>query len=139
MVPFRAWHLNYFTMRPEQHTVAVDLTREYATALESAGQCFSAWVGPRVVAAAGVITFWPGRAQVWGLMSDEIGEFGPLVHRKVKRFLDGYRVARLECIIDPRFPASALWATRLGFSREGPPMRKYGVHGQDMHMYVRIE
>ena len=45
-------------------------------------------------------------------------------------------VDRLECIIDPRFRASADWAVRLGFHFESR-MKRYGYHGQDMDMYVK--
>ena len=116
--------------------MAVDLTEEYAKSLELAGPCFSAWAGPELIAVAGVVEFWPGRAQVWALMSSRITEYGGLVHRRVVQYLKSYHVRRLECIIDPRFPDSSLWAVRLGFFFESK-MKAYGFHGQDMDMYVK--
>ncbi len=116
--------------------MAVDLTEEYAKSLDLAGPSFSAWAGPDIIAAAGVVEFWPGRAQVWALMSSRITEYGGLVHRRVVRYLKQHPVKRLECIIDPRFPDSSRWAERLGFVFESK-MKAYGVHGQDMDMYVK--
>lgn len=136
MVPFEAWHLQNFSLREEQKIVAVDLTPEYAHALQHAGPCFSAWAGYDVIAVAGLVTFWPGRAQVWALMSGHIHDYGWAVHRHVVRYLSGCFVRRLECVIDPRFPASVAWAIRLGFQKESR-MKRYGLHGQDMDMYVR--
>lgn len=136
VVPFEAWHLQNFSLREEQKIVAVDLTPDYAKALQHAGPCFSAWAGYEVIAVAGVVSFWPGRAQVWALMSDQINAYGWVIHRHVVRYLSGCFVRRLECVIDPRFQESAAWAIRLGFKKECT-MPRYGVHGQDMDMYVR--
>lgn len=135
-MPFEPWHLSAMQLRQEQQIVAVDLTPEYCRALASAGEAFSAWAGPDLIAVAGVVHFWPGRAQVWSLMSWRIREYGGVIHRYVKRYIQRHPVRRLECIIDPRFPASETWAQRLGFVFESR-MKGYGYHGQDMDMYVK--
>lgn len=135
-MPFEAWHLAMMELRPEQRVVAVDLTPQYCQALAQAGNAFSAWAGPDLIASAGVVTFWPGRAQVWALMSWRVPQYGGVIHRHVKRYIQKHPVARLECIIDPRFRASVDWAVRLGFHFESR-MKRYGYHGQDMDMYVK--
>lgn len=135
-MPFEAWHFVGFQLRPEQEIVAVDMTPDYCQALASGGPAFSAWVGPDLIAAAGVLHFWPGRAQVWAMMSWMLPQYGGLIHRHVKRYIQRHPVARLECVIDPRFPKSEDWAKRLGFRYEST-MRAYGLHGQDMDMYVK--
>lgn len=109
---------------------------EYCRALEGAGQAYSAWAGPDLIACAGVVTFWPGRAQVWAMMSWRVPQYALAVHRHVKRYIERHPVTRLECIIDPRFPVSGTWAERLGFRFESR-MKQYGYHGQDMDMYVK--
>ena len=136
IVPFEAWHFTRFQLRSEQEIVAVDMTPAYCQSLAAAGEAFSAWVGPDLIAAAGVIHFWPGRAQVWAMMSWRLPQYGGLIHRHVKRYIQQHPVARLECVIDPRFPKSEEWAKRLGFKYEST-MRAYGLHGQDMDMYVK--
>lgn len=123
-------------LRPEQQVIAVDLTPAYCQALAGAGNAFSAWAGPDLLACAGVVTFWPGRAQVWSMMSWRLKQYGGVIHRHVKRYIEAHPVTRLECIIDPRFPASEAWAKRLGFRYEST-MKSYGYHGQDMDMYVK--
>lgn len=122
-------------LRPEQESIAVDLTLEYVQALERSGAAFTAWAGSTVVACAGYIHFWPGRAQVWAMMSYETQAYGGSIHRHVKRYIAAHPVTRLECIIDPKFEASVRWARRLGFAYEST-MQRYGLRGQDMDMYV---
>lgn len=107
-------------------------------ALEKSGNGFSAFDGDNVIACAGIVVFWEGRAQVWAIMSRYIGCYAFTVHRAVKRYLRAYRCARLECIIDPTFTRSVEWARRLGFSFESV-MPKYGMGGDTMHMFVRLE
>lgn len=136
-MPFEAWHLDFLTLRPEQKQVGIDATPEYARALEEAGNGFSGWAGSEVIAAAGILHFWPGRAQVWGMFSYLMPRYGSLVHRHVLRYIQRHPVRRLECVIDPGFPVSIEWAKRLGFRYESR-MTGYGVKGQDMLMYVRI-
>lgn len=137
VVPFEAWHLKFLRLRPEQQRIGVDVDSEYARALQEAGNGFSGWAGSEVIAAAGIITFWPGRAQVWGMFSYLMPVYGALVHRHVLRYIQRYPATRLECVIDPAFPVSIEWAKRLGFRYESR-MKKYGVMGQDMLMYVRV-
>ena len=129
--------MQFLRLRPEQQRIGVDLTPDYAAALEAAGNGFSGWAGSEVIAAAGIIHFWPGRAQVWGVFSRLMPVYGALVHRHVLRYIQRHPVARLECVIDPAFPVSVEWAKRLGFRYESR-MKKYGIHGQDMLMYVRL-
>jgi len=91
-----------------------------------------------VVACAGIVEFWPGRAQVWSLLSDQMPRYRKTVHRAVKTFLDGYRVRRLECVIDPRSETALRWAQHLGFQVEYL-MRGYTPNGDDQLMCVRMD
>lgn len=134
-MPFEAWHVAHLQLRPEQESIATDLTNDYAQALEQAGAAFTVWAGSTVIMCAGYIHFWPGRAQVWAMVSHNIPAYGGSVHRHVKQYIDAHPVARLECIIDPNFDVSVRWALRLGFAYEST-MKRYGIRGQDMDMYV---
>lgn len=115
----------------------IELTPRYGDALEKAGPCFSAFAGESVIACAGVLEIWPGRAQVWSLLSEDVGMYGFRVHLAVKRFLNAYRCRRLECVIDPRSARAIAWATALGFRREGF-MEAYTPNGDDQDLYVRL-
>lgn len=137
-MPFCAWHLQFLDVQPEQWAVAPRLTPEYGEALAAAGCAFTAFVGIEVIACAGIVSFWPGRSQVWAIMSSLVPQYRYAIHRAVKAYVRGYRCARLECVIDPTFSRSVRWAHSLGFTLESP-MPKYGVNGEDMAMYVRLE
>lgn len=134
-MPFEAWHLEWLTLQTAQAWLA--LTPQYGLDLKQAGPCFSAFAGPTVIACAGVMTFWPGRAQVWSLLSNQLPCYGGVIHRAVVRFLRGYDVARLECTVDPLHPQAVEWAKRLGFRYEST-MPKYSPIGTTMDLYVRF-
>src|SRR5262245_31221646 len=92
IVPFKAWHLEWLNLQQSQAFLSPLLTRQYGQALEAAGWCFSAFAGKNVIACAGVVWFWEGRAQVWSLMSDEMPKYRKSVHKAVKHFLRDYRI-----------------------------------------------
>jgi RimJ/RimL family protein N-acetyltransferase len=138
VVPFQAWHLEWLNLQASQHMLSASLTVQYGRSLEGAGPCYSAFCGARVVACAGIVEFWAGRAQVWSLLAEEMPQYRKAIHRAVKGFLETYRVRRLECLVDPRSEPSMRWATHLGFHVEHL-MRAYTPHGDDQLMYVRLE
>lgn len=111
------------------------LTFEYGQALESAGGGFTAFEGDRVIAAAGIVTCWPGRGQVWALITPAMRARSMVIHRAVCRAIRAYEGIRLECVIDPLFEASVRWAGALGFEYEST-MARYGIDGRTMDMYV---
>lgn len=137
IVPFRAWHLEFVSVQPEQWAGTPDLSPAYGRALEREGHAFSAFVGMEVIACAGICEFWPGRSQVWALISSKIYQHRVPIHRAVKRYIQRYQCRRLECVIDPQFERAVRWAERLGFTKE-TPMPGYGFHGETMDMYVRV-
>jgi RimJ/RimL family protein N-acetyltransferase len=137
ILPFAAWHLNELRLQPEQWDTAPQLTPEYGRALEQAGGGFSAFEGLECIGAAGIVVLWPGRAQVWALMTPRMRARQGYISRVVRRHIKQCTVKRLECIIDPMFIASVAWATWLGFRYEST-MPYYGVDGRTMDMYVRI-
>lgn len=114
------------------------LTLAYGRSLEAAGPAYTAVAGMDVIACAGIVEFWEGRSQVWALLSDQMPQYRKTIHKAVKGFLSGYRMRRLECVVDPRSEAAIRWAIRLGFHYESP-MRAYTPDGADQVMFVRIE
>jgi hypothetical protein len=137
-VPFEPWHLDWLQLQPAQVALSSTLTVAHGQFLQQAGPCYSAFVGMDVIACAGVVEFWTGRAQVWSLLSEQMPQHTRTIHRAVKRFLADYRVARLECVVDPRSLAACRWAEHLGFVLEGP-MPKYTPAGETQLMLVRLE
>lgn len=137
-MPFEAWHLDWITLQDSQVSLSSTLTHEYGRSLEGAGPAYTAFVGLEVVACAGIVKLWEGRAMVWSLLSIHMPHYRKSVHKAVKGFLDGYRVRRLECLVDPRSEAAQRWAMRLGFHVEHL-MTAYTPGGDDQLMMVRIQ
>ncbi|MDH4186782.1 MAG: hypothetical protein OEV08_07285 [Nitrospira sp.] len=136
-MPFEAWHLRYLELQPSQAAHATHLTQQHGEALVVAGPAFTAFVGMEVIACAGVMEIWPGRAQVWSLLSWRMPTYYRDVHRAVKKFLRGYTVRRLECVVDPRHAEAVRWAKHLGFTYEST-MPGYTPLGDTQAMYVRF-
>lgn len=112
-------------------------SREYAENLKRGGPCFTAFDGMQVIACAGVIPQWKGRAQAWSLLAFHVEHYRFGIHRAVKRFLMGYHMRRIECTVDPRSARAKVWAERLGFNSEGL-MRGYTPNGDDMELYAMV-
>ena len=134
-MPFEPWHLEWLTDTTAQAWLGKDLT--YGAMLQKAGPCYTAFAGDQVIACAGVLPIWEGRAQAWSLLSTALPQYVMGVHRGVKRFLDTYPIRRLECTVDPRSATAIRWAERLGFVREGT-MPGYTPQGDTMDLYARV-
>lgn len=137
-MPFEPWHFHWLRLQPTQAHLASLMTDEHGEAIMTAGPCFSAFVGYDVIACAGIIQLWPGRAQVWSLLSESMPLYYRTIHRAVKRYIQDYPVRRLECIVDPRHHDAVRWAEHLGFVKEST-MSAYDMHGNDQAMYVRVQ
>lgn len=137
-MPFAPWHLHWLTLQPTQAHLQAMLTDAHGEAIQKAGPAYSAFVGYDVIACAGIIQMWPGRAQVWSLLSDQMPLYARDIHRAVRNYLRAYQVRRLECIVDPRHEAAVRWAEHLGFVKEST-MEAYDLHGNDQAMYVRLQ
>lgn len=102
-----------------------------------------AWTGEEnghVIACAGVIPQWPGRAIAWALMSPMAGKCFRRIHRSVSAFLDyniRERFHRIEATVDVDFDRAHKWMRMLGFEREGV-MKKYRPDGMDQVLYARV-
>lgn len=137
VVPFEPWHLLWMTLQPSQQILATTLTVEHGESLRQAGPCYTGLAGATVVACAGIMEFWPGRAQAWALLSEEFPSYIKDIHRAVRAFLETYTVARLECVVDPQYPETLRWAEHLGFTHE-TSMPNYTPQGETRLMYVRL-
>lgn len=136
--PFEAWHILCLDLQAEQVHLRPWMTHAYGEQLLTSGPCFTAWAGTTVVACAGIGWCWPGRAQVWSLMSVHLPQYKWTIHRAVASFLRGFTVRRLELEVDPDFPRAVAWAKALGFQYEST-MPAYGPNGETQDRYVRLQ
>lgn len=135
MVPFEPWHLTWLVETTASAWLGKDLV--YGRSLQNGGPCFTAFAGMEVVACAGVVQQWEGRAQAWSLLSVMHMTYKKSLFLAVKRFLDHYPMRRVECTVDPRSVQAKNWAKHLGFTYEGLA-RKYTPHGDDMELWAMV-
>lgn len=107
-------------------------------ALQRGGPAYSAFVGDAVIACAGVVPQWEGRAMAWSLLSVAMPTALTTVYKHTKRFLEQYPVRRIECTVDPRSSKAKNWATHLGFRYEGL-MVAYTPQGDDMELWAMVK
>jgi hypothetical protein len=136
IVPFEPWHLDWLGETTARAWLGKSI--EYGEALQRGGPAYSAFVEDAVIACAGVVLQWEGRAVAWSLLSLSMPTALTAVFKHTKRFLNQYAARRVECTVDPRSAQAKNWATHLGFRYEGL-MRAYTPQGDDMELWARVK
>lgn len=92
-----------------------------------------------VMACAGVFPVWPGRKQLWSVISHKIGAGGMVVlTRAVTRGLAMMEPGRIEAHVREGFQPGIRWMLMLGFDCETPePMVKFLPDGAGAYMFAR--
>lgn len=140
IVPFQPEHLTEIDLQAEQSEAAAQLRDENYTRALSAHDSWTGIIDGRVVACAGCITLWPGRHQVWAVISATIGASGMLqLSKAVLRGL-ALKTGRIEAIVAADFKAGHRWARLMGFQLDTPvPMRRWFPGGGDACLYSRVQ
>lgn len=139
IIPYKAEHLDALLLQPAQENVRRYFGNpEYGKALELPGLAFTAEEGGRVLAMAGVMPRWEGRAEAWAILSGDLKRHFVRIHRAVLRFLETTDIRRIETAVDANFPEGIVWADMLGFKNEGL-MRGYTPEGRDCYRFARVK
>jgi len=139
VVPFRAEHFDRLIVQEAQAYLSRWLpSKQNAEALEQT-RAYTGIADGRVVACAGILPQWEGRAVTWAYLDERAGEHMTALHRAVKRYLDACPIRRIEATVDCEFEAGHRWARMLGFQLECERMRAYRADGGDSALYVRIK
>lgn len=140
IVPFQPEHLQQIDLQAEQSLAGHHLRNEQYTRSLAAHESWTGMIDGRVVACAGFITLWPGRHQVWAVISATIGAAGMLqLSKAVLRGL-ALKTGRIEAVVASEFTAGHRWARLMGFTLETPePMRRWFPEGGDASLYSRIQ
>lgn len=99
---------------------------------------YTAIQGDVVLASAGIVPQWEGRAVAWSFMHPAARGHMLRIHRAVKRFLDLQDYRRIEMDVDFQFDAGHKWARMLGFTLECGHMPRYFPDGRSGSRYVRL-
>lgn len=139
VVRFKAEH--YFALNEQEATSYVNefMSEKSIKALENNEHSYSIFIGGRLVACAGLVQFWNGRAEAWAMIDEDCRKEFMTLHNVVKRFLDVCPVKRVEAVVDAGFSAGHRWVETLGFELEAPLMRSYGINGGDCALYARVK
>lgn len=127
--------------QPEQQLEQVAFVQPEQEALLLSGRAEGAWVGPRLVAAAGLVTLVSGEVLVaWCLLSKRAGPYMTAITKRCRRVMNEVPEARVEMYVNADIgERGKRWADAMGFVCETPsPMRKRGQGGKDQFMYARV-
>ena len=137
VIPFEPDHLNQLELQQAQAYLGSWVTSEQGAALAE-HPSYTAIQDGTLLASAGVVTMWQGRAMAWAFLTDMGAQHFIGVHRAVKRFIDGCYYQRIEMTVDCDFEAAHHWAKMLGFTMEAERMRAYAPDGHDCSLYARV-
>jgi hypothetical protein len=107
-----------------------------------ADHAFTAWYAARPIAAAGLLTVWPGRSEAWCMLSPAAALHMLWISRKMLFALRSLPAQRVEMHVVRTFDMGHKWARMLGFVEENGPgsglRRNFGRNGEDFVEYVRF-
>ena len=137
IVPFQAWHLTWLEDHGigEQyfHRMTPDVVRAMGV------NAVSAIVDGDVIACGGAIQFWPGRWQLWALLSlTRSGSHMTAITYAARRFVSTLQ-GRIEFTVRKDFDKGHRWARALGFKVETPLLVHFGPEGEDHVGYVKVQ
>lgn len=100
-----------------------------------AGEGYAMVDGKRVIAAAGIVENWPGRATAWFLAGRATMREWVGITQAVRRGIENQKHRRLEVAVHVDRKRAVRWAERLGFEREAL-CKKYLPDGSDAYIYA---
>lgn len=138
IVPFMPSHLDNLLLQPAQaYMRPFFANKKYGTSLAVPDKSFAALDGDRVLACAGVLPLWEGRAEAWALLSPDLKRNFVHIHFATARFLGACGIRRIEAHVDAELGCAKRWVEMLGFEYEGP-LRSFTPDGRDCLRYARV-
>lgn len=111
----------------------------YGPSLALSGAAFSAFDGETLLGCGGVIEFDKQRAEVWALLSKDIGPYMRQATRAVNGWLGICPYARVEANVATSFAEGRRWIRLLGFEQEGGKKRCFFADGTSAIQFVRFK
>jgi hypothetical protein len=140
IVPFEAAHLKAIEVQGHQALVRPLLDNPLYVESLMTGPAYSAIENGVVIACAGLIIHWPGRAHAWTILSGDLNHNHRmlLIHRAVAGYLKECPIARIEAVVQCDFQAGHRWMRLLGFKREVERMERYMPDGGPAAGYALV-
>jgi len=141
IVAFKAIHLQWLELQQAQAYLSADFAQpEQARLIEQAGNSFTAMVGGKVIACAGTVEIWTGRAVAWALISKDAGRNMVGLHKAVAGYFSAAKYKRIEAWVDEGFEPGMRWLKLLGFTLETPlPMRGFRPDGGSCFLFSKVK
>lgn len=137
--PFHPEHLAVLTPHESQQNEYRNLIGSNGIELAARSVALTAWNGARCIGAGGVFPVWAGRAEAWGIFSNQAGECMLPAVRKIRYVLHTYPTRRLEMVVKDSNIQGHKLAKLLGFGEPEARLRAYHPDGADMFMYARVQ
>lgn len=94
------------------------------------------------VAIIGLTLLWPGCADIWGVISDEVRKTPISFHKNIMHALNFYaeelKLKRLQVFVQAEFNEGCKWMKSLGFVTEGR-LASFGPEGKDYYIMGRVK
>lgn len=113
-------------------------TEAHQTALENQPYSYTLMAGEKIIACAGVMEYWPGRAEAWVIFNQNCRKEFMAAHTIFKRFIRVCPIRRIEAAVEVSFKNGHRWMRTLGFTKEAECMEAYLPGGGDCALYARI-
>ncbi len=134
---FRPEHLDGVRWIEERYAQLIGMNRVLELYTKHPG--YSGFCNGRFVGAGGIVVPYPGFGEGWAVAGPLVASHHVFFHRTIRlaylptaRML---RLRRLQAMVRSEFTASQRWLEHLGFRQEAV-LRRYGVTGEDMVLYV---
>jgi hypothetical protein len=109
--------------------------------LATLGPSYTYFHGEKPVMCIGLALYWPGTAEAWMVLDQEIRQYPYDAFRKVKDALEYFtrrlRLHRVQAMSSEDWGAGRHFVEKLGFKTEGV-MRRAGPAGENVVMYARV-
>lgn len=140
IVRFQSEHLKMLALQDAQEYLKPLVERaDYGPALMLSGPAFSAFEGERLLGCGGVVEFGKHRAEVWALLSTDIGPHMRQITRAVNGWLSIAPYQRVEANVATGFEAGKRWIRLLGFQAESAEKLRFFADGRSAIQYVRFK
>ena len=138
LLPFKAEHAVSMRIQPAQRSARGQFNPEHLAALEKHNS-FTAMFDDKPVMCFGWIEFYPTRALLWSLLSEDAGKHMVALTRIGKNLVDSLPHRRIEAEVEAGFEAGRRWMEMLGLECETPlPLRAYNAGGRDAYIYAKV-
>lgn len=135
---FKAEHMKELKEQEAMAYLKPYMTGDHLLSTEKSPFSFTATSKDRVIACAGLVEYWPGRAEAWAVLSPDCKREFLSLHGAVREFLDSAPVRRIEAAVKIGFYPGHRWVRALGFQLEAPLMKCFLVDGTDCALYSRV-